>query len=238
MSAVPALRIGRRRGSRRSLVVAFGVLVALTATACSGNDGSAEGGDFCALARQADVAGDRYDEALAAGGSTELRAATQAALAAAEAAAAAAPSEIAETAATVLDAQRRMRVLLEASDYDVGVALLDDEFVSLARDDELLAARSALDSFLEERCGIAPDSSAPRQAFPLSDDPTTAAEQVVRLYEIGSGAELDAEARSCLVRELTSVARDDLAAIVAGTPSEQASVAVALAFSTCEIVPA
>jgi hypothetical protein len=215
------------------------LVLAAGAAACSGDDGSAGGGggDFCELARRADEAGDVYDAALAAGDPAELQAAVDEALAAAQAAAEVAPTEIADTVATVLDAQERTADLLAASDFDVGVALLDDEFVALARDDEVFAARTRLDAFLEERCSIAPDSSAPRPEFTLSDDPTTAADQFVRLYEIGSGVELEADARACLVRELGALSPDDLQAVIAGTPSEDASIAVGIAFSTCEVVP-
>ncbi len=229
-------------GGRRQWSLVVLAVAGLAVVACSGDDqatqpgGSAEA-DFCALADAADRAGDRYDQALASGAADELRQAITAALEAARAAASAAPAELAETIEVVLDGQERMFEVLERAGFDVGEALLDDEFVELATGEDLLAARGRLDAYLSDRCGITPDTSLPRPNFVLSDDPARAAEQFLRLYEIGSGVTITSEQRACLVRELAKLSRDDLASIVAGDASEESSVKLGLAFVACDFVP-
>lgn len=238
-----AVRRANSTGGRRQWSLVMLAVAGLTLAACSGDDQGTQPGrpdeaDFCALADAADRAGDRYDQALASGSADELRQATTAALETARAAASGAPAEIAETVEVVLDGQERMFEVLERAGFDVGEALLDDEFVELATDEDLLAARGRLDAYLSDRCGIAPDTSAPRPNFVLADDPATAAEQFLRLYEIGSGVTITSQQRACLVRELSTMSRDELAGIVAGEPTEESSVRLGVAFVNCDFVPA
>ena len=77
----------------------------------------------------------------------------------ANAAAKKAPKDIAATIKVLNAGARQIVAILEANDFDIAKAAATAEFVKLSDDPNLTAKGDELDTYLNDKCGIAPDSS-------------------------------------------------------------------------------
>ena len=147
---------------RKNLLPVALVLVALPLVACGSDKpvvlATATKGDaFCKLATETDAAGDALNELTSDATPADLEKALKAAIASAAKAEKKAPKDIIETVKALDEGQRKVLAILEKYDFDFAKAATDEEFVKLSADPKLTAQGDELDTYLNEKCGIAID---------------------------------------------------------------------------------
>jgi hypothetical protein len=235
---------------RRFAVLA---LAALSFTACGGGDGVAatatEGDTFCKLAEAASVDNDALDT-VDSSDPAAVRLGLGAAIDSLSAAVAKAPKDISKTAKELLAKEEELERLLQANDYDFDKMSVTDEGKALIDDasNEVLGAE--FEKYLSDKCGIATSDTTSSDTVPTdtvaSDDTTLesldlgegedAINTFLDYYELGTGAVLTDDERSCLVSELVdTVTGAELAEAIAGEASDELTQALGQAFVDCHV---
>jgi hypothetical protein len=232
-------------------------VLALSFTACGSSDGQAAsasaGDEFCKLAQ---VAKDDNDE-LSNIDSTDpsaVKVTLSGAIDSLTAMAAKAPSDISDTVDKLLASEEKLEKLLADNDYDFVKLAASDEGKKLLDDDDISKTGDEMDAYLSDKCGIAVDDTVATDDSVASDDTVTddtvgsdvsfdlgegdeAINKFLDFYELGTGATLSDEDRSCLVDALSGkVTGDDLNKVVSGEqPSDDLVRALGLAFVSCNV---
>ena len=136
------------------------LLVPLSLVACGSDSVPAtatKGDAFCKAATTADASGDALKALASDATPADLEKALRDAIATATAAAKKAPKDIAATIKVLNAGARQIVAILEANDFDIAKAAATDEFVKLSDDPNLTAKGDELDTYLNDKCGIAPD---------------------------------------------------------------------------------
>jgi hypothetical protein len=229
-------------------------------TACGSSDSVAatatEGDAFCKLAQ---TAKDDNDSLNALDGSdiAKIKVELSGAIDSLTAAVAKAPTDIVDTAKTLLSKEVELETLLKKNDYDVEKMSASDEGKKLLDDADKSAktAGDKFDTYLSDKCGIASSDTTPSDTTPLDTTPldTTADTSVgisvdlgegeaainkfLDFYEAGTSSTLTADERSCIVSNLVDkVTGADLNAVIAtGQASTELQQALGLAFINCNV---
>jgi hypothetical protein len=241
-------------------------LVALGLAACGSSDGVAatatEGDAFCGLAQIAKDDNDSLDN-IDITDPAKVKLELGGAIDSLSAAVAKAPTDIVDTMKTLLASEEKLEKLLEDNDFDFAKLAASDEGKKMLDDDAISKTGDDLDAYLSDKCGIASDETTP-DTTPAEDtvavDDTIATDDTVAtddtasdisidlgegedainkfldFYELGTGATLSDEDRSCIVDALSgTVTGDDLNEAIAGQPSEEIQQALGLAFINCDV---
>lgn len=234
-------------------------VVALGFTACGGGEGVAatatEGDAFCKLAQVAKDDNDALD-AIDVTDPAKVKLEFGAAIDSLSAAAAKAPKDIADTVKKLLSDEEQLEGLLKDNDYDIIKMSETDEGKKLIADAEDSTTGDEFKTYLTDKCGIetadtTPDDTTP-DATPVDtnaiDDSSVdtivdlgegeaAINKFLDLYELGTGAELTSDQRSCIVSKLVdTVTGAELNQAIAGQPpSEELQQALGLAFIGCDV---
>jgi hypothetical protein len=229
--------------------------VAATATA---------GDEFCTLAQVAADDNDALDEMDVTDAAT-VKLQLSAAIDSLNAASKKAPKDIAETVTALLADEERLEKLLRDNDFDIVKMSETDEGKEFIAEADESTDGDEFDTYLSDKCGIErPDSSSDdttpvddtivtEDTTPVDDTIVTevtvpsgvsvelgegedAINQFLDFYELGTGADLTDEQRSCIVDALAGkVTGDDLNEAIADTPSEELTQALGLAFIGCDV---
>jgi hypothetical protein len=232
---------------RLRLSLAAFLLASTVLVACGGDSGggggatATEGDEFCTLAKAADSSNDQASTALDTGDADKIKTELTRAAADGARAAKAAPDDIRATVDKVVDGQNQIIAALERNDWDILKAFSDKEFATLIEDTSFATAGDKLETYLSDKCGIAPetaDTEAATETMPADAASGDAIDQFLRLYEVGSGTQLTDEQRSCLKEAVgDKLTTDDLTAIVqSGEPSGELALVLGTAFLTCNVV--
>jgi hypothetical protein len=225
-------------------------------TACGSSDGVAatakQGDAFCKLAQSAKVDHDALDSMDISKPDT-VKLNFGAAVDSLSAVVAKAPKDIVDTAKLLLAKEEDLEKLLKDNDYDVAKMAATDEGQKLSDDKEAEQAGDEFDKYLSDKCGIATDDTtpsdtlAPDETAPPGDtvepgvtidlgEGEDAINKFLDFYEIGTGAKLTSEERSCIVGELSDkVQGTELTDAVNGNPSPELEQALGLAFLDCKV---
>ena len=232
-------------------------VLAFSFTACGSSDGQAatasEGDQFCSLAQ---VAKDDND-ALSNVDSTDpsaVKLALSGAIDSLTAMAGKAPSDISDTVDKLLASEEKLESLLADNDFDFAKLATSDEGKKLLDDDDISKTGDDLDAYLSDKCGIAVDDTVATDDTVAPDDSVAtedtagsdisidlgegedAINKFLDFFELGTGTKLTDEQRSCVVDKLKdSITGDELNAAIAGSPSDEATQALGLAFIGCNI---
>lgn len=242
---------------RRSLTLA--TIVALGLTACGSSGGVAatasKGDAFCKLAQTAKDDNDSLD-ALDGSDPTKIKLELGAAIDSLSAAVGKAPKDIVDTAKTLLSKEEQLESLLKKNDYDIAKMSATDEGKALIDDTSAKIAGDDFDKYLSDKCGIATSDTTPSDSTPTDTTPSdtsasgdTSVDTIVDLgegadainkfldyYELGTGAKLTSEERSCIVDNLVDkVTGSDLNQAIAGQASTDLQQALGLAFINCKV---
>jgi hypothetical protein len=228
-------------------------------TACGTSDSvaatAAKGDAFCTLAQ---TAKDDNDSLNALDGSdiAKIKVELSGAIDSLTAAVAKAPTDIVDTAKTLLSKEVELETLLKKNDYDVEKMSASDEGKKLLADDSAKSAGDDFDKYLSDKCGIAPSDTTPSDSTPSDTTPLdttgsgdTSVDTIVDLgegesainkfldfYELGTNSTLTDEERSCIVSNLVDkVTGADLNQAIAGQASEELQQALGLAFINCNV---
>ena len=250
---------------RKSLVLA--TIVALGMTACGSSGGTAatatRGDAFCKLAQTAKDDNDALD-AVVTSDTTKLKLDLGAAIDSLSAAVAKAPKDIVVTAKLLLSKEEDLETLLKKYNYDVTKMSASDEGKKLVDDTSAKTAGQDFDTYLSDKCGIASSNTTPSNTTPSGSTPTdttpsdtsasgdTSVDTIVDLgegaaainkfldyYELGTGAKLTSDERTCIVNYLVDkVTGSELNQAIAGQASTKLQQALGLAFITCNVTVA
>jgi hypothetical protein len=226
------------------------LFIALSFTSCGSSDSVAatatKGDAFCKLAQ---VARDDND-ALSAADFTDkakLKLLLTSAIDSLSAMSAKAPKDVAATIKKELDEELSVEKLLKANDYD---------FVKMASTPEgkkLLESSSStssgeIDTYLDEKCGIAPPDTTPTDTTPADSVPTDSGQsinlpegdeglqQFIDLLSIGLPTPLTDVQKQCLFDGLSGkVTSDDLEGVADQTVSGEAQTTIGLALVSCGV---
>jgi hypothetical protein len=239
-------------------------ILALTFTACGSSDGQAatatEGDAFCKLAQAAKDDNDALDD-IDITDPAKVKVGLSGAIDSLSALAAKAPVDIKDTVNKLLTNEEKLEGVLEDNDFDFAKMAATDEGKKLIDDDSLDEPGDELDAYLEDKCGIASDDTVVDDTV-ATDDTIVTEETVVSettisdddpdisidlgegedavnkfldFYELGTGATLTDEERSCIVDALDDVSGDELNEAIAGNPSDEVTQALGLAFINCDV---
>jgi len=230
----------RLRLSLAAFLLASTVLVACGGDGGGGGATATEGDEFCTLAKAADSSNDQASTALDTGDADKIKTELTRAAADGARAAKAAPDDIRESVEKVVDGQNQIIAALERNDWDILKAFDDKEFATLIEDTSFATAGDKLETYLSDKCGIAPetaDTEAATETTPADAASGDAIDQFLRLYAIGSGTTLTDEQTSCLKETLgDKLTTDDLTALVqSGEPSDELALVIGTAFITCNV---
>ena len=237
-------------------------LVALGIAACGSSDGEAataeEGDQFCTLAQTAKDDNDALDDVDPAD-PTAVKLQLTAAIDSLSAMAAKAPKDIVDTVNELLANEEKLEGLLKDNDYDFVKFAASDEGKALIDDDSISEIGDELDAYLSDKCGIdtsdetdettvvddtiavddtvIPDITvAPGETIYDLGEGEAAINQFLDFYELGTGASLTDEERSCLVSSLVDkVTGADLNQAISGEPSNEVQLAIGQAFIDCDV---
>jgi hypothetical protein len=237
-------------------------VVALSFTACGDDNEVAatatEGDAFCKLAQIAADDNDALDEMDVTDAAT-VKLQLSAAIDSLSAASKKAPTDIADTVKALLADEVRLEKLLSDNDFDIVKMSETDEGKEFIDEADKSTDGDEFDTYLSDKCGIERPDSSSDDTTPVADttpvDDTIVTEdtaasgvsidlgegedainQFLDFYELGTGATLTDEQRSCIVDELADkVTGDDLNEAVAGTPSAELTQALGLAFIGCDV---
>jgi hypothetical protein len=223
----------------------FVAVFVLGLSACGSSDGVAatatKGDAFCKLAQVAKDDNDAF-EAVDASDSAKVKLELGAALDSLDAAVAKAPKDIADTAKTLLSKEEQLEKLLKANDYDFSKVLQTDEGKKLSEDKEAKQAGDDFKAYLNDKCDIASSDSTPSDSTPSDSTPIDLGEgedainKFLDYYELGTGADLTDDERSCIVSQLVDkVTGDDLNQAMNSEPSPELQQALGLAFINCNV---
>ncbi len=243
----------------KRLIPLIAAFIPLSLAACGGGDETPktakEGDAFCKAAQEASDASDEVD--FESGDADALKKAIDDSLSSGKAAADKAPADIADTVKTVNDGQEELAKVFEDNNYDITAVIADEKFIALTEDEEITDASDELDQYLDDKCGIASDSTdttSPDDTTPTEEtaatEETTAPDSsegaggsvgpidagtFIDAAAIDLGVELTDEQRQCFIDEVADVTPEQLGEAVGGTPSEEVQQAVGLAILKCEI---
>jgi|JI10StandDraft_1071094.scaffolds.fasta_scaffold705458_2 hypothetical protein len=148
--------------TRRFAVLAL-PLFALTVVACGDDESSpsraataTEGDAFCTAAEKVDALSNSMGEALFGGDPAAAEAALAELVSAGEAAEKVAPTDIQQRVTTSIDGFQQLQTQLKKYNFDLAAAEADPEVLALLQNEELEANGDALDTYLSDKCGIAP----------------------------------------------------------------------------------
>ncbi|MEP7204331.1 MAG: hypothetical protein ABI894_17095 [Ilumatobacteraceae bacterium] len=235
-------------------------LVALAITACGSSDGQAatanEGDDFCKLAQTAKDDNDELDT-IDPTDSNAVKLTLGGAIDSLSAAAAKAPKDIVDTVKDLLANEEKLEGLLKDNDYDFEKFAASDEGKAMLDDDSISKTGDELDAYLTDKCGIdtsdgTSDSTVDTIAVEdtiLTDGTIVSLDTIVDLgegedainkfldfYELGTGATLTDEERTCIVASLVDkVTGADLNQAISGQPSQDVQLALGTAFIDCQV---
>ncbi len=237
-------------------------LVALGIAACGSSDGQAataeEGSQFCTLAQTAKDDNDALDD-VDFTDPTAVKLQLTAAIDSLTAMAAKAPKDIVDTVNELLANEEKLEGLLKENDFDFVKFAASDEGKALMDDDSISETGDELDAYLSDKCGI--DTSDDTEETTVVDDTIAvdgtiipditvapgdtifdfgegedAINQFLDFYELGTGASLTDEQRSCLVSNLVDkVTGADLNLAVSDQSSDEVELAIGLAFIECDV---
>ncbi|MDP9464729.1 MAG: hypothetical protein M3P52_08905 [Actinomycetota bacterium] len=229
-------------------------VTALCLTACGSGSGVAatatEGDAFCTLAEVANDDNDTLDS-IDVFDRAKVELELGAAIDSLSAAAAKAPKDIAETVKELLSKEEEFEALLKANGYDFVQMSESDEGKKLIDEAENSTTGDEFDAYISDKCGIDTSDTTTPDTTPVDTVATgdTSVDTIVDLgegeaainkfldfYELGTGAELTSDERSCIVSELVdSVTGAELNQAVAGQASEELQQALGLAFIGCDV---
>jgi hypothetical protein len=215
--------------------------------ACGGGDevaATAKKGDaFCKLAEKADEASDDLTDLFDSGvpDSGDLEDALDDLQKASAAAELKAPKDIADTVKDVNKNLDDLVGLFEDKDFDLIAVASDPDFEDLQADSE--DASDELEEYLDDKCGIDPDSGSDSPDETTGDDSSggsvpggfVTAENFLDLYAIGAGVEVTDEMKECFAEKTSDISQEDFDAAVNGSPSDEVSTAIGLAILSCDI---
>ena len=223
---------------RAQLTVA--ALLALGLTACGGSDGVAatatKGDAFCKLAQAAKDDNDALD-AIDVTDPAKVKLEFGAAIDSLNAIVAKAPKDIADTVKQLLSEEEQLEKLLKANDYDLVKMSTSDEGKKLIAESDKSTTGDDFDKYLSDKCGIATSDSTPSDTTPIDlGEGEDAINKFLDYYQIGTGAELTAGERVCIVSQLVDkVSGDDLNQAINSEPSPELQQALGVAFINCNV---
>lgn len=234
-------------------------VVALAVAGCGASDGVAatasRGDAFCTLAQTAKDDNDALD-ALDSTDPAKIKLELGSAIDSLSAAVAKAPKDIAATAQKLLADEEKLETVLKKNDYDIVKMSTTDEGKQLIDDADKSTAGDDFKAYLSDKCGITSDTTpadtTPADTTPAGTAPsdTTASNDTIvdlgegedainkflDFYELGAGAKLTDDQRSCIVDALVDkVTGDDLNQALTGDASEELQQALGLAFIGCNV---
>jgi len=233
-------------------------VVALAAAGCGSSGGSAatasQGDAFCKLAQTAKDDNDALSN-VDFTDPAKVKLQLSAAIDSLTAMAAKAPKDISATVKSLLDDETKLETLLKANDFDIVKMSATDEGKALIDEADKSTTGEELDKYLSDKCGITIDTSedttVPSDTTPVDTTATNdstgvsvdvgecaaAINKFLDFYEIGTGAKLTAEQRSCIVDSLHGkVTGEDLNKVISGgDASTELEQALGLAFIGCNV---
>lgn len=215
-------------------------MLVLGLTACGSSDGVAatatKGDAFCKLAQVAKDDNDALD-AIDFTDPVVVKREFTAAIDSLTAIVAKAPKDIADTVKALLSDEEKLEKLLKDNGYDLVKMSTTDEGKKLIAEADKSTNGDDFDKYLSDKCGIATSDSTPSNTTPIDfGEGEAAINTFLDYYQIGAGAELTAEERSCMVSQLVGkVTGDDLNQAVNAEPSPELQQALGLAFINCNV---
>ena len=247
---------------RRQLVAAAAVILGLTACGSSGGVAATatKGDAFCKLAQVAKNDNDTLN-GLDLGDAAKVKVQLSGAIDSLSAAAAKAPSDIAATARELLTKEELVEKLLKDNNFDFAKMSATPDGKKALDDLSNSKIPSQFDKYLSDKCGIAtsdttPADTTPSNTIPVDTTPSdtaavgdTSVDTIVDLgegeaainkfldfYELGTGAKLTSDQRSCIVSKLVGkVTGSELNQAIAGQASTELEQALGLAFIDCNV---
>ncbi|MEP7046371.1 MAG: hypothetical protein ABI949_06830 [Ilumatobacteraceae bacterium] len=229
------------------------------ATACGSSDGAAAtataGDSFCTAAQGAKDDNDALKR-LDPTDSAKVKVQLSAAIDSLSALVAKAPTDIVAKAKALLANEVNLEKLLQKNNYDVIKFAASDEGKALIADKTASKTGDDFDAYLTAKCGIASDNTSP-----TTSDTTVTGDSVASgdsspgvsidlgegdaainkfldFYELGTSSTLSDSDRTCIVSYLSDkVTGDDLNKAIAGTPTDELSLALGQAFISCNVTP-
>ncbi len=229
---------------------------------------ASKGDAFCKLAQSANQDNDTF-EAVDASDAAKVKLDLGAAIDSLTAAVAKAPKDIAATAKTLLSKEEQLETLLKANGYDFTKMAQTAEGKKLSEDKEAKQAGSDFKAYLKDKCGIVPSSdtnpsdtspadttsgTTPSDTTPADTTATggstvdtivdlgegaAAINKFLDYYELGTGAKLTSDERTCIVNKLTGkVTGSELNQAIAGNSSTALEQVLGLAFIDCHVTVA